>query len=622
MQGIFFSASRVSDRAFLFFLLAAGAAGAAALNTRYYVGYFNDDASFILLAQTLWARLLALSASGLGGVFGHFLPGYPLFLMPFVAAFEPHWAWLRWVSAGVSLLGVYGLWRLLDGWLTAEERRWATLTYALHPLFLLSSGMVMADSFLACLFIFGLLGLRGVLENGRPASYALLIAACAWAAAAKPIGLLLPLTLTIVFAAARAWRPLRLTALLFWLPVLAVMIYSALQKQTPTDYVTYMLQGLASLSGQPLWERAYVMFHSFVLVCGLGMFWPRGPVWDLSGAALIAVVLYFCVKGLAVLLSRQGPGRFAALAAGGLILGQGLVMSLWTVYSERYALPMLPLAIVLLTAGVCASWKARPFAPRVLLAVLAAGFALHAAQLALITRSPQAPAESRLCVETLDWIKLKTPPESRFVGNIPLVHLYTGRYGDGLFAARDLDLFLTALSRSRITHVLVTDQTILSAKGTYRNDHALQKKMENGWVISHPRYFTKIYANPRERTAIFSVNLPSGLEKAVEFYSEALQHIQGTDLAVAEQNLRLALKEERDFPSALVALATVRLVRGKDAREAERLLRRALALEPNFPRASGTLAALMERQGRAGEAEKVRSSARAALSLCPFEAGS
>jgi len=534
------AAARLPGRAFLLWALAFTGAGAAALNGRYYVGYFNDDASFVLLARALWRGLLSLSPAGLGGAFSHYLPGYPLFLAPFAAAADPAWHLLRWTTAGLALLSVYGFWLLLEGWLAEEERRWAVGLYAVHPLFLYCSGMVMADPFLACLFTCGLLGLRRVLEGGRAPAFALLLGASAWAAAVKPIGALLPLAVTAALAAAREKRALRLFSLLFWLPCLALLIYGALHRQGPTDYVTYLLQGLASLGEQPPLARAYGLLHALVLVCGLGWFWPRGPLWDPAGAALIAGALYLLVKGLAALLAREGRGRYIALAAGALLLGQGLVLSLWTAFSERYALPLLPLGLLFLAVGAAAAWKARPLAARALLAALAASFALHSASLAL------AGPEARLCAQTLDWIRRETPADSRFTGNAPLLFLYTGRRGDGLFAARDADQFLFSLSNHGITHVLLTGQAVLSAGGSLRNDHALQKRLEQGWISGHPRHFKRLYANPAERTAVYAVLAAPGRAEAVKHYSQALRELSASGPAAAERSLRLALAADRD----------------------------------------------------------------------------
>lgn len=596
------------------------AAGAALMRGRCYVGYLNDDASFVLLAGQLWRALLSFSAAGLGGSFVHFLPGYPAFLAPFAALAAPDWGLLRWTTAGLSLLSVYALWRLLDGWLTEEFRRWAVLLYAVHPLFLLSSGLVMADPFLAALFVCGLLALRRALEGGGAGWCALLAAASAWAALAKPIGLLLPAALTAALLAARARRPLRWMAALVWLPLAAGVIFAVLRQGTPTDYFSYLLHGLASVGREALWPRLYGLLHSFVLVYGLACPWPRGPVFDLAGAGLIAGAGYLSLRGLAALLAGPAPVRFTALAAGLLLLGQGLVMSVWTVHSERYVLPMLPLGLPLLTAGISSLLRARPAAARALLAAAALYFFAQSARLALVLNSGRRPQESRLCSDTLAWIRAETGPDSRFSGNGDLVRLYTGRAGFGLSAAPDADLFLVYLARLRVTHALVTDLPVLSTRGPYSSNHALQKAAEKDWIRGHPGLFEKLYSNQAEKTEIYAVRTPGRWLEAAGLYAEALAALRRQDQAAAEAGLRAALAAVPDFPSALALLASLRLPQPGGAAEAERLLRRALVLEPNYPRASQALAALLERQGRAKEALAAKAAAAAALSKPAFSA--
>ncbi|OGR77103.1 MAG: hypothetical protein A2X32_07430 [Elusimicrobia bacterium GWC2_64_44] len=611
----------VSDDAFFRLLLLAAAAGAALLQARYDVGSINDDANFVLLAKFLGDRLFTPGGAGFAKVFAHFMPGYPLFLAPFTAVFEPHWAWLRLTTAAVSLATVYGWWRLLEGWLPAEQRRWATLLYALHPVFLLCSGMVMADPFLAGLFVFALLGLRRVLEGtGGVWAYALLCAAAAWAVWTKPIGLVLALALTAALLAGKAWKALRYTALLVWLPWLAAGVSAFLRDQSHTDYTGYLLRGLAALAQQSFLERAYNSLHAYILLYGFTLPWPRGTAFDLAGALAIAAVLGLGAKGLHGLLSGPTPGRLLALAAGLLVAGQALVLSLWTVNSERYALPLLPFGALFLVSGLYGWCRSRPIAARLLLAGTALGFLIHTGLLVRETHSALRAPESRLYFRTLAWIRAETPPESRFAGNGPLIDLYTGRSGYGLSAAVNADVFFSYLAGLRVTHALVDDRGVLAAQGSYLNNQAWQKAMEKGWIRGHPRVFQKIYADPVEKTEVYRVTLPARWAEAAGFYAQAERDLRGSDLAAADANLRRALAEVPDFPSALMALASVELVR-RNAAGAERPLRRVLEVEPNFPRATQLLAGLLDSQGRKSEADRVRAAGLAALSAAPFEVG-
>lgn len=584
---------------------------------RSYVGFLQDDAAFVLLSRKLLAALGGRPEPGLLAGFSHFLPGYPLFLAPFTALLAPHWAWLRWTSAGLALLTVYGLWRLAGGWLTGGQRRWAVLLYAVHPLLLMNSGVVMADPFLACLFVYGLLGLRLALEGGGAWTYALLFGASLWAAAAKPIGLLLPLAATAGLAAARSRKGLLLAAGLLWLPLAAAALYASAGNGAPTDYLPALLRGLASLNQQGAWERLYGLFHFYVLTFGLAVPLPRGPFYDAAGAVLASGVLYLLWKGLRGLLSQAHAARYAALSASLLLLGQFLVMAFWTARSERYALPMLPLLVLFIVPGVCAAL--RPMAARVLLGAAALGLLAYSCWLAAALNSGRRPLETRLCERTLDWIRRETPADSRFLGSGPLLGLYAGRQAENLFSAPDADAFLAILYRRRISYAVVTDLPLLSPGGPYSMNHALQKRMEDGWVRGHPAIFRPVYSDPEEKREVYEVRFPSGLPAAAGFYARALPDLEAGRYAAAELLVRAALREWPDFVSALAALARTRLA-ANDRAGAEKSLRRALALEPNFPRASRQLAGLLRSGGREAQAAAVEAAAESALRSHPFEA--
>src|SRR5687767_7818683 len=69
-----------------------------------FLGYFNDDADYVLAAlslgqgrfDTLWhPDQIPMS---------HFWPGYPLFLLPFVHSISPHWNWLPYTSCLLLLV--------------------------------------------------------------------------------------------------------------------------------------------------------------------------------------------------------------------------------------------------------------------------------------------------------------------------------------------------------------------------------------------------------------------------------------------------------------------------------------------------------------------------------------
>jgi hypothetical protein len=380
-----------------------------------------------------------------------------------------------------------------------------------------------------------------------------------------------------------------------------------------------MLRGLASVAHQGAWERSYGLLHVFAVTHVLAVPLPRGPLYDAAGAALAAAFLFLLARGLAALLAREDlPARAAALGTGLLLFSQLLVMALWTARSERYALPMLPLALVFLVHGARAALGARGARP--LLAAAALALCGYSVRLAAAMNSGSRPLETRLCSSTLEWISSNTPPDARLLGSGPLIGLYTGRGAENLFSAPDADAFLAVLRRRGITYAVVTDIPLLSPGGPYANNHALQKAMEDAWVRSRPRYFRKVFSSREERREIYAVSFPPRLGEAARWYALARDSAGSGRTAAAEEQLRLALAAWPDFPSALAALAAVREGRGAPDAEVEGLLRRALALEPNFPRASRHLVKFLRAHGRDREARAAMAAEAAALAFPSFEA--
>src|SRR5687767_4073973 len=119
----------------------------AALFPRFFVGYFSDDALYILAAKSLLTgRYVSLYLPD-QPYLTQILPGYPLFLAPFVALVQPHWPWLKFLSVGLTLGSVLLLGKLLEPWMSTRVRWITMLLFAFNPTTVLGSGIVMSDPF-------------------------------------------------------------------------------------------------------------------------------------------------------------------------------------------------------------------------------------------------------------------------------------------------------------------------------------------------------------------------------------------------------------------------------------------------------------------------------------------
>jgi len=174
-------------------LWAACAAGAwyAAFASRRYVGFYYDDAAYVLLAKSLLAGKYANPA--LPGQMGMplFPPGFPIFLAPFVCLLEPHWPALQALSCVLSVANLALAWQLYRGWLAPGPRVWALLLFALNPIVAVNAGAVISEPLYLTVSLAAFLALRRALSGKLPGAGWLLGALVGYAALVRLAGLTL-----------------------------------------------------------------------------------------------------------------------------------------------------------------------------------------------------------------------------------------------------------------------------------------------------------------------------------------------------------------------------------------------------------------------------------------------
>src|ERR1051326_8861950 len=141
----------------------------AFLLPRYYVGIYGDDGEYVLAARSLLQGHYVSMNLPDHPAYQHYPPGFPLFLAPFVLLLQPHWFWLKLVSAGVTLVSCFLLWLLSKNWLETPARLALLVLYALNPVTAIFSGFLMSEP---CLILFLLLVLtlfQKSLREDRPA---------------------------------------------------------------------------------------------------------------------------------------------------------------------------------------------------------------------------------------------------------------------------------------------------------------------------------------------------------------------------------------------------------------------------------------------------------------------
>src|ERR1700755_416363 len=126
---------------------AAGIVVASALlfsvrNLQYNTGVFNDDAAYVLAAQSIGAPDPGLESLVRPRPDFPF-PGLPYLLAPLVKVVAPHCELLEWLFVVVGIVAVilFALW--MQRWVTPQESLLGLMIYAFNPIVAKYSGVLM-----------------------------------------------------------------------------------------------------------------------------------------------------------------------------------------------------------------------------------------------------------------------------------------------------------------------------------------------------------------------------------------------------------------------------------------------------------------------------------------------
>jgi hypothetical protein len=565
------------------FLLPAVAAAALAAAVLYAlaalaapVGGVADDAMNILLARSLSHGAFALPDAR-GVPMNDPLPGFPALLCLPALLVDPRWDLLKLLGLASAAAVVALTWRLARRLLDARAAFAATALTALSPLLLQRSVLVVAD--VPCL-AFSLLLLERLEPDASPAALAGLSALGALVSLLRPTGALLVAAVALALAAARGWR----RAAAFSAPsVLALALWSArnrLATGAGSGYAVNLAADAASLA-----EPRAAFAHAAGLAATLG---GRGllslgsplPLAALAAAGLAAAAALGL--GARRALAKKPDARAFSMAVYAILLtAQHLA---WPPLLSRYALPLLPLAWILMLAAVPpAAWR------RAWPTALAALLALPALRQDLDEAAPGLRGPVRFESATMTWIRERTPPDAPIQSPVwNSLALSTGRPAEAPSVAMDeRDAWLAWLLRRKVLYVhtvagIVTD-------GYPSGADRICARLEP-WARSTP-YVREDYRNDAEGTAVFRVVHPDPARylRAWDELGGALESLRrGGSRADARARLDAALALEPRLALAWLARAELET----DARARRRDVERAAALDPTSDEARAALSRL------------------------------
>lgn len=467
-----------------------------ALNA-YYVGFFNDDAFFIIGARSLLeGRYAALNHPGLAPLV-NYTPGYPLLLAPVTALFPSSLRALQLLSVAMTMAALGLQRRVFSEELKDKKTAFLLLALsAVNPLTVSLSGTVLSDVplLLACALVWHLS--RRFWTKGDLRTWIVISLLAGYAALIRPQGAALALALSAALAWERRWKLAALPAaalVLFAGPFLlrnflltgrGLMYFSELS-------APYERAGAGELPATVLSNAWFYLRAIFVT----NLFrWPR-----FLGGGLDALTVLGGLGAVVWALKnerRSGFWRFA-----GLFLGIYLAGHLaWSKQAERYILPVMPLALLMLGKGLLALNKRAAYGATALVLLLWTAPLTNIYRASLFLETPLNTPPRK----TIAWIE-----ENTGEGDVLAVeldgtwNLLTGRktvhwlrYGD----AASLGAFLDA---NRAAYVLAQESPfVLRTRSRREMNDPLEAGSLRGWL--QQLGWRGVFAEPSEGTELFA----------------------------------------------------------------------------------------------------------------------
>ncbi len=468
------------------------------------VGFFNDDAKYIVLGQSLLQGTYQSSSLLNAPPETIHPPGYPFFLAPFIAIVQPHWVILKVISLILTALSCFWVWTLArwsrqPGLLIA-----APVLFILNPVIAAYSGVVMSEPFYMCLQLLVFVSLWKVLQQ-RSTLYGWIFSlALTWAVLSRTAGLSLVLGITMGLA---VHKPSRFALRWVVLPVLVCGLWTFRNHQVTqhlSGYIGYWSSQVANMSANPLalldnaLRVAYITFVSVFL----GMIWPHTTLTIVGCLLVSAAVIGLAIQGMLHLVKSQAA-PVGWVWSVGLYLGFYLLMqSGWTALSDRYMFLLFPFLLILVWAGLPSSkatWG--------LVVVLSLTYVYR--HVRTFYRNPANPliTANQVPHVTFAWMKSHLPADAKVLyPATDRLYLYTGFQGKAGKMASDATDLRQLLLKDGIHYVVYQSIRALSvagAEGPFNQSQVFE--LNRTWVANSPEQFTQIYLNESEKTAVYEI---------------------------------------------------------------------------------------------------------------------
>ncbi|MCX5794478.1 MAG: glycosyltransferase family 39 protein [Elusimicrobia bacterium] len=469
----------------------------------YYVGFFNDDAFYLLGARSLLSGgFRELSAPGAPPM-TIYMPGYPLVLAQWswLAGSSPLAAQLLSVALTTAAMGL--MWACFASELPPAAAFAAVAVTAFNPLTASISGTVLSDIPFLVMTLLVFLAARPIWEKGSDRAWAGLGAMTGAAFLIRPTGAALTLALVLSLLGERRWGRAAWAAAGAALVAAPWLGRNALIGGSALPYAAQLAAPWSASSAFSDFLIRLARNAGFYGPELFGRTWFRWPAAPGLQALRWATVL-LGLAALAVGLREWGGRGWRKLLSVYLLLYAALHLGLH-LQSGRYIFTALPMAAPLFFLGLSAVDRRLRMRDRLVLGAAALSLALSLAPVANVVRTSlwrHTPLNTPP-LKTLAWIQGATSPADVFAADLDgRWFLLTGRQTVRLRKLYEPGAFAAWLKAARVDYVLTepNEHFMTTASGGTTHDPMPLDRLRD--LLSGGR---RVFADAEERTEIYRV---------------------------------------------------------------------------------------------------------------------
>ena len=582
---------------------------------RFDVGHFQDDSLHITAARSLLqGHYRALYHPEHPPIFAE-LPGYPLWISPWVAIFQPHWAHLKIVSIVVTLLAGAFLWIWARRWTSEAAANLALGLFAFNPSVVYFSSAVMTELCFLLFILLLLLSFERLLKTGTAAQWSTWGLVLGWAALMRPEGL----TLWLAFGAVLAWKR-RWNACLYGAGI-AVILWGLgeIRMGGESGYLGFLQRVFRGSGPALVVSQGANVLSNLLTQAIVPLPFPMDPgLWTAAHVVIGVLIGFLLLLGIQEFWTAAGFSReskAALLLFAALDLGSAMV---WVAFNLRHLIPIMAFALAMASAAALRLWRGSPGARLVAAAMGILTLTCFAFQdVRAVAETLHPLAENRVWRETFSWISQNTPEDRRFLAfRAPMLHLYTGRQAYSEFAAGDAYRFRYELLHRGIGDVVYEplQVNVIQAAGAF---HGNFWSRAQGWLSAWPAAFPVLYVNSGERTTVYEATPDARYTAAYGLYLSARRDGEEGRWKESDADLKAADALWPKLPPVENARGLAAWQGRGDRRTAEKYFRSALSRKelPFYGVAAVNLSRLYAEMGRNAEAARFAAEAAAGRGL-------